>query len=160
MKKKQPSGNEKKAPFTAENRRAGFDVSVDATYEAGLVLTGDEVKSLRAGRATLQGGFIRFLGGGKKSDELPKLVVVGLHLAEADQPDRTRALLLNAKEIQEIVIQIQAKGKTAVPLKVYFKRGWAKLLIGVGSGRKKYDKRELLRQRDLDRQQATKLRGK
>lgn len=134
----------------AENRKANFDVQVQETYEAGLVLTGDEIKSIRAKRANLSGSYVKFLSG--------KPVLIGLHLSQAKDPERVRPLLLKAGEIAAIQEQLQAKGRAAVPLSLYLKRGWAKLLVGVGAGRRRYDKRELLRSRDLDRNQQHELK--
>lgn len=134
-----------KKRLSAQNRRASFDVAVQETYEAGLVLTGDEIKSIRADRMQLTGSYVRII-----SDEP---VVVGLHLSLAKEPDRIRKLLLHAKEVEAIRGALQAGGLTAVPVRLYLKRGWAKLEIGLGRGRKRYDKRELLKQRDLERQQ-------
>jgi SsrA-binding protein len=136
----------------ADNRRARFDLAVEETLEAGLVLTGDEIKSIRADRVQLTGAYVKLLKGKKK---LPRPVLVGMHLSLAKDPERTRDVLLKARELESLVEALNQKGKTAVPLNVHFKRGWAKLLLGVGKGRKKYDKRELLKQRDLERQQRS-----
>lgn len=127
----------------AENRRASFDVAVEQTFEAGLQLTGDEIKSIRHNHAQLNGAYIKFLSG--------RPILIGMHLSEAAEPERTRQLLLNEKEILEIDALLQAKGKAAVPLSLYFKGRWAKVNIGVGSGRKARDKRSLLRERDIAR---------
>lgn len=131
--------------IVAENRKARFDIAVDQTYEAGLSLTGDEIKSIRAGRAQLTGAYVKFWNGA--------LVLHGLHLAAAKQPDRTRALLLKQKEITEIETALRSKGVAAVALDVHFKGSWAKVLLGVGPGRKAHDKRVLLRERDLEREE-------
>lgn len=129
----------------AENRKARFDVAVAQTYEAGLSLTGDEIKAIRAGRAQLTGAYVKLWNG--------SMVLHGLHLATAKQPDRTRNLLLKAKEVLEIEEALRSKGVAAVALDVHFKGSWAKVLIGVGPGRKAHDKRALLRERDLDREE-------
>jgi len=147
----------KKLP-AAENRKAKFDVSIEQTFEAGIVLTGDEVKSVRANRMQLLGSYVKLMRGKKTKEELPEAVVVGLHLSLANDPERTRKLLLHSKELLEIEKMLATKGKVAVPLDLHFKRGWAKLSIGVGTGRKNYDKRELLKGRDLDRQQQAYLK--
>ncbi|HSI20116.1 MAG TPA: SsrA-binding protein, partial [Verrucomicrobiae bacterium] len=112
--------------------------------------TGDEIKSIRANRVQLTGAYVRLMQG---RGQLPKPVVIGVHLSLSKDPERTRALLLNAKELRMLVDEIGQKGKTAVPLDIHFRRGWAKLTIGIGKGRKRYDKRELLKTRDLDRQE-------
>ena len=144
----------------SDNKRARFDVAVEDSMEAGLVLTGDEIKSIRAGRAEISGAYIKLLYGGRNSNlgqrgesaVLPEVVLVGAHFQLAAVPDRSRKLLLHKKQITEIAEQLNEKGSTVVPLKLLLKHGYAKLEIGVGKGRKKYDKRELLKQRDLDRE--------
>jgi len=128
----------------ARNRKAGFDVAIQDTWEAGLMLTGDEIKSIRAGRVQLIGGYVRILNEGP--------VVLGIHLSLAKNPDRVRKLLLSKKEIEKLDSALRVKGKIAVPLDIHYKHGWAKLTIGIGVGRKAHDKRELLKKRDLDRQ--------
>ena len=134
----------------AENRKARFDVSVDQTMEAGMVLDGTEIKSVRAGRIQLTGAYVRLLAG--------KPVLIGMHLAQAGEPERIRQLLLHKKEISELKEAIQAGGKAVVPLKLYLHKGWAKLLIGIGSGRKTHEKRQLLRERDISREAQTELK--
>jgi SsrA-binding protein len=134
----------------AQNRKARFDVSVEETFEAGIVLTGDEIKSIRADRLQLTGGYVKLMRASK--NDLPQPVIIGLHLGVAKVPDRTRALLLKASEIRKIDEMLNAKGMTAVPLSVHFKRGFAKLLIGIGKGRKQHDKRQVLRERSMKRE--------
>lgn len=132
------------------NKKAGFDIAVEKTYEAGLVLKGDEIKSIRAERVQLTGSYLRFIQN--------KFVVIGTHLGLAKDPERTREVLLHQNEIEEIKKSIEAKGKVAVPLKMYFKKGWAKLEIGIGRGRKTHDKRELLKDRAVKKEQAGELK--
>ena len=139
-------------PTVADNRKARFDVSVEETLEAGIVLTSDEIKSIRAKRLQLTGAYVKLMRGGVESNRLPKAVLVGLHLSQAADPERTRPLLLHSKEIRFLEEQLSVKGKTAVPLNIHLKRGWAKVLIGVGSGRKQRDKRQLLKDRDVTRE--------
>ena len=134
----------------ALNRKAHFDVEVEQRFKAGLILTGDEIKSIRAGRMQLTGSYIRFLQKGP--------AVVGLHLSLAKEPERSRFLLLHAEEVKRLQELLQVKGKVAVPLEIFIEKGWAKLTIGVGVGRKKYDKRELLKKRDLERQEREQLK--
>jgi SsrA-binding protein len=129
----------------AENRKARFDVAVERVIEAGLVLTGDEIKSIRAGRVQLTGAYIKLLSG--------RPVVIGMHLSVAHDPERTRALLLSRRELAELAQELDQAGKTAVALDVHVRRGWAKLSIGVGTGRKRYDKRQLLKERDIEREE-------
>ena len=134
----------------AENRKANFDVAVEERIEAGLVLSGDEIKSIRADRIQLTGSFIRLVNGQVK--------VVGMHLSLAAEPERTRSILLHASEIETLRKALQIKGKVAVPLDVHFHKGWAKLTIGIGSGRKNRDKRQLLKERDQEREQRQELK--
>lgn len=145
MKNSKPTRKE----LSFENRKASFDVAVEQTYEAGLVLTGEEIKSIRAERAQLTGSYLKLHNG--------NLQVIGLQLSTAPDPQRLKKLLLNQAEIEQIKAAF-IKGKIAVPLKLYLKRGWAKLLIGVGTPRKKYDKRALLKQRDLQREASGELK--
>lgn len=139
-----------KKTVIAENRKASFDVRVEQTFEAGISLSGDEIKSIRAKRAQLTGGYVKFLSG--------RPVVIGLHLSLAKDPERTRFLLLKKKEIDEIDQALQTKGKVAVVLDLYLRGGWAKLTLGLGSGRRQFDKRELIKHRDLDRLQQSELK--
>jgi SsrA-binding protein len=133
----------------ARNRRGTFDIAIEETIEAGIVLTGDEIKSIRADRVQLTGAYVRLMRGKKL---LPRPVVVGMHLSLAAEPERTRELMLKGKELRDLHEKVAEKGMAIVPLDVHFKRGWAKVTIGVGKGRKKYDKRTLLRERDQERQ--------
>jgi SsrA-binding protein len=144
----------------AENRRARFDVAVEETLEAGISLTGDEIKSIRSERVQLTGAYVKLLYG-KNPQALPQVVVIGLHLGLAGEPERIRSLLLHAKEVRFLQEQLSVKGKTAVPLDLHMKRGWAKLTVGIGTGRKKGDKRNLLRERAVLRdQELVAKRGK
>ncbi len=144
----------------AENRRGLFNVAVEDTIEAGIVLSGDEIKSIRANRAQLTGAYVRLMYGGKTGMHvLPQVVVVGMHLADAADPTRTRPLLLHKKEVQYLQEQLGAKGRTAIPTRIYMSHGWAKLQIGIGTGRKSHDKRQLLKERDIDREQRAGLKG-
>ena len=140
-----------KSDFQALNKKAGFEVEVDWKVEAGLILRSDEIKSIRAKRVQLTGSFIKILQSGK-------CVMVGSHFSAAKEPDRAIPLLLNKKEIDKIRAELSEKGKTAVPLRIYLKKGWAKLEIGIGSGRKLYQKKELLKMRDIKREQEVDLK--
>lgn len=134
----------------AENRRARFDLEITETFEAGMVLSGDEIKSIRADRVQLTGAYVKLLRGNR---HLPRVVLLGVHMALAVDPERTRTLMLTKREVEQLAELISVKGMTAVPLNLHFKRGWAKVTIGVGKGRKTYDKRSLLRERDVERAQ-------
>jgi SsrA-binding protein len=128
------------------NRRAFHDYFIDERFEAGLVLSGSEVKSLRDHRAHLKDAYARFFG-----DEL---FLVGAHInpyAPASQfghdPIRTRKLLLHRREIERLRGKIQERGLTLVPLRLYWSKGRAKAELGLGRGKKQYDKRASIRER-------------
>lgn len=143
----------------AANRRAGFEVAVEHTYEAGIVLRGDEIKSVRADRVQLTGAYVKLMYGSKQGRRrLPQVALIGMHLALAADPQRTRLLMLHSKEVKELEDLLGTKGKTAVPLGLHFSHGWLKVKIGVGAGRKAYNKRELLKERDVERQQRAALK--
>ncbi|GAA0462771.1 SsrA-binding protein SmpB [Alkalibacillus silvisoli] len=134
----------------ATNRKARHDFHIEETFEAGMVLKGTEIKSIRAGRVNLKDSFARVHKG--------EVYVHNLHISEYTQgnqfnhePTRARKLLLHRKEINQLIGQTQQKGYSLVPLKMYIKNGVAKLLIGVGRGKKKYDKREDLKQKAMKR---------
>jgi SsrA-binding protein len=137
----------------AQNRKARHDYHIDDVIEAGLVLTGTEVKSLRAGRASLVDGFAEVLDN--------EVWLLGVHIPEYAQgtwnnhtPRRRRKLLLNRREIDRLASRVAERGLTIVPLALYFKDGKAKIEIGLGRGKKTYDKRQDLARRDADREVA------
>ena len=132
------------------NRKARFDYEIEDTYEAGMVLKGTEIKSIRNGKANIKDSYAII-----KNDEI---FLLNMHIAlykEGNQfnheETRTRKLLLHKKEIRKLKIKIEMEGYTLVPLKVYFKDGRAKVLIGVARGKKNYDKRETIKKRDIER---------
>jgi SsrA-binding protein len=136
----------------ATNRKARHDYHVEDVYEAGLVLTGTEVKSLRAGRASLVDGFASITDG--------EAWLEGVHIPEYTQgtwtnhePRRRRKLLLHRDEIAKLSAEVREQGMTLVPLQLYFKDGRAKVEIAVARGKKSYDKRQALRERQ-DRREA------
>ena len=142
----------------AENRRARHDYEILETLEAGLVLTGSEVKSLRQGRASIAESYAGEVAGALMLINATIPIYEGAR--ENHDPKRHRALLVSKKERNKLLGQIQRDGMTAVPLKLYFnKRGLAKLLLGLAAGRKKHDKREAIKQRDWDRQKSRLLKG-
>ena len=142
----------------AENRTAFHDYEILDRFEAGLVLTGVEIKAIRAGKVRLDGSFARFLGATK--DREPELFVVNLHLGVVDSdPTRSRKILMHRREIDKLRGQIEAKGLTVVPLSLYLKRGRAKVELGLGRGLKQHDKREKLRRRAIDRDIHRAIRG-
>lgn len=141
----------------ARNRRARHDYHIEDTFEAGLVLTGTEVKSLRAGRASLTEAFAQVSG-----DEL---WLHGLHIPEYAQgtwtnhdPRRTRKLLLHRKEIDRLASQVAERGFTIVPLSLYFSGGKAKVELALARGKRTYDKRHDLARRDAAREVDRALR--
>ncbi len=138
---------------TTVNRQAYHDYFIDETYEAGIALTGTEVKSIREGHINLRGAFARIKNG--------EVWLEGAHIAEYEQgtymnhvPTRPRKLLLHRREINRLLTSVQAKGLTLVPLKMYFKNNHAKLEIGLARGKKLYDKRQAIAKRDSDRELA------
>jgi SsrA-binding protein len=150
---------EKGRRVIASNRRARHDYTILKTYEAGIVLVGNEVKSLRAGHASLAGAFVQEEGG--------ELILHGLHIPEhaygrygtraLHQPRRTRKLLLHRSEIDKIIGRLGDAGVTLVPLSLYFTGGWVKAEIALARGRRSFDKRQVLAQRDADREIAREL---
>ncbi len=135
-----------------ENRRARRDYEILETYEAGLALKGTEVKSLRAGKADFTGAFARFIG-----DEL---WLENLYIAPYEKgsftnhdPRRRRKLLLHRHELNKLRGKVEQRGLTLVPLKIYFnERGYAKVLLGLARGRKAYEKKEVDKKRELERE--------
>lgn len=135
------------------NRQAYHDYFVDETFEAGVVLTGTEVKSIRAGKVNLRGAYARVKDG--------EVWLDGAHIAIYEQgtymnhePMRPRKLLLHHREITRLVGKVQAKGLTLVPLKLYFKDNHVKLELGLCRGKKLYDKRESIKERETQRELA------
>ncbi len=135
------------------NRRARFEYHIEETYEAGLALTGTEVKALRAGRASIQEAFARVEGG--------EVWLYHMHIPPYDagsifnhDPLRRRKLLLHRMEIRKLYGKARQKGYTLVPLRLYFRHGVAKIELGVARGKKAYDKREDIARRDAERQIA------
>ncbi|MEO5653874.1 MAG: SsrA-binding protein SmpB [Marmoricola sp.] len=140
----------------AQNRKARHDYHIDDTFEAGLMLVGTEVKSLRAGRATLVDGFGEIHQG--------EAFLHGVHIPEYTQgtwtnhePRRVRKLLLNRHEIDKIEGKINEKGFTLIPLSLYFLDGRAKVELGLARGKKTYDKRHALAERQADREKQQAL---
>ena len=136
----------------ATNKKARFDYEILDTLEAGLVLSGIEVKSIRNGTVRLKGGFITFHGNDAMltNVHIPKYKYTGAN--QERDPERSRKLLLKSKEIGYLRGKSLEKGLTIVPLSLYNSGRHIKLEIGVAKGKKKYDKRETLKKRDLDRE--------
>lgn len=134
-----------------QNRRASFDYELLDRFEAGVTLTGSEIKSLRAGGVTLGEAFARVKNG--------EVFLEGMHIPpykdasyNNHEPLRSRKLLLNKREIAEISKGLERKGLTLVPTRLYFKGGWVKLEVALGRGKKRYDKRQDEAKRDAQRQ--------
>ena len=143
----------------ARNRRARHDYIILNTFEAGLVLTGSEVKSLRDGKANLSDAYGIVRDG--------EIFIINLHISQYvrasynnHEPTRTRKLLLHKKEIGRLIGAIEKQGLTLVPLELYFKRGIAKVELALGKGKKLHDKRETERERDADREMARAVRSR
>jgi SsrA-binding protein len=137
--------------LVASNKKARHDYHIEDTYEAGLVLQGTEVKSLRQGRASLVDGFVDIDGG--------EAWLLGVHIPEYTQGTwtnhaarRKRKLLLNRAEIDKIERKVSEKGHTVIPLSLYFVKGRAKVEIGVAKGKKSWDKRQAIAERTADRE--------
>lgn len=135
----------------ANNKKAYHDYFVDEKYEAGLVLHGTEVKSLRMGKCSIKEAFIRIENG--------EVWVYGMHISPYEMgnifnkdPLRPKKLLMHRKEIDKLLGRIKEKGFTLVPLEVYFKEGRAKLELGLCRGKKLYDKRETIAKKDMHRE--------
>lgn len=142
----------------AENRKARHDYLIEETVEAGIALAGSEIKSVRAGRVNLREGYVRI--------ERGEAWLLNTHIATWPQagthfnhePIRPRKLLLHAEEISRLRAKVEQKGLTLVPLKMYFVRGRAKLEVAVARGKKLYDKRDAMAERDSQREMARALR--
>lgn len=134
----------------ATNRRATHDYVIEDRFEAGLILTGTEIKSIRAGRVNLREGYVQPQG-----DEL---WLVNIHIAPyqeagrfGHEPRRARKLLLHRRQINRLISRVQERGYTIVPLRLYLKRGRAKVEIGLAKGKRQYDKRQDIAKRESQR---------
>ena len=148
---------EQRQKDVAVNRRAFHDYFIDERYEAGLVLTGTEVKSLRTGRANLTDGYVRVDRG--------EAWLENVHISAYAQggyvnhePRRPRKLLLHAKEIASLVGKVRQRGYTLIPLRIYFSRNHAKVEVGLGRGKRQYDKRQALAEADAKREMERAVR--
>jgi len=147
-------------PTLATNKRANFDYDISDKYEAGLVLLGHEVKSIKTKHISLKGSYVTIK---KNQKKIPELYLINAHIplykhagaVKNYDPTRPRKLLLKKNEIKHLIGKKQEQGLTLVPIKIYTKRSFVKLEFGVGRGRKKYDKREQIKKKDLDRTART-----
>ncbi|HVY35430.1 MAG TPA: SsrA-binding protein SmpB [Caulobacteraceae bacterium] len=148
------------AKLIAENRRARFDYFLESTFEAGLVLTGTEVKALRLGRANIAESYA--------ATEGQEIVLVNAHIPEYGpanrfnhEPRRPRKLLLHRREIEKLLGAVRRDGRTLIPTKLYFNdKGFVKLELALAKGKKVHDKREATAERDWKRQQGRLMRDK
>ena len=134
----------------AQNKKVRHDYSIVDTIEAGIVLTGTEIKSVRAARIQLKDGYAQIKNG--------EAWLINVHIAPFEQgniwnqdPDRTRKLLLKKKQITKLQNDLKGTGMTLVPLKVYLKNGFTKVLLGIAKGKHDYDKRESIKRREQER---------
>lgn len=143
----------------AQNKKASHDYFIEDTYEAGMVLTGTEIKSVRQGRANINDAFATIRNG--------EMFIHNMHISPFEQgnihnpdPTRARKLLLHKVQIHKLLGQSKQEGYAIVPLKIYTRNGYAKLLIGLGKGKKQYDKRDTAAKRDAQRDIQRALREK
>ncbi|AOH57042.1 MULTISPECIES: SsrA-binding protein SmpB [Bacillaceae] len=134
----------------AQNKKAYHDFFIEQTFEAGIVLKGTEIKAIRAARVNLRDAFAKIENG--------EIYLYNMHVSPYEQgnqfnhdPLRTRKLLLHKKEISKLIGETKEAGYTIVPLKMYLKNGFAKVLIGLGKGKKQYDKRDDLKKKEAKR---------
>ena len=148
-----PAGATKEKPTKqiAENRKARFDYSIESTMEAGIQLVGSEVKAIRTGDVNLKDSFVSIVNG--------EAFVQNLHISiykassyNNHEPERRRRLLLNKTELTRLDRALSERGYSVIPLKLYFKGGWAKLEIGLAKGKKSADKRESIKTREANRE--------
>jgi SsrA-binding protein len=147
-------------PVIAQNRKAWHDYFIEEKYEAGLALHGWEVKSLRAGRAQLKEGYVVIEGG--------EAFLVGAHISPLlsasthvqPNPTRARKLLLHAEEIRKLIGAVERRGYTIVPLDLHWKRGHAKLEVGLARGKQAHDKRQDIKKRETEREMKRALKSR
>ena len=137
--------------IVCQNKKAAHEYFIEEVYDAGMVLLGPEVKSLRDGRANLVDSYARVKNG--------EVYLYNMHIGQypfahhmAMDPTRTRKLLLNKKEIKRLIGKTQIRGYSLIPIKVYFSKGWAKVDLALAKGKKKVDKRRALKEKDLKRE--------
>mgnify|MGYP002555024097 CR=1 FL=1 len=142
----------------ADNRKARHDFNIHETYEAGIALTGTEIKSIRQGKLNLKDSFCRIDKG--------ELLLYGVHISPYEQgnrfnhePERTRKLLMHKSEINKLIGKVQTKGYSLVPISLYFKGSLVKLELGIGKGKKLYDKRADIAKKDAERRMQIAMKG-
>ena len=158
---KPPKAEEKeeRRESIAKNRRARFDYTILDTWEAGIVLTGSEVKSLRDGKANISDAYAILKDG--------EVYLLNLHVSPYEkasffnhEPTRTRKLLLHKKEIKKLIGSVERQGLTLIPLELYFKRGRAKVALALGKGKQSHDKRADLKRKDDEREMQRAVRSR
>src|SRR5262245_36060094 len=156
---KAPPAKTNEIKSIARNKRARFDYEILERWEAGIVLTGTEVKSLREGKANIGDAYGIVRDG--------EVYLLNLHISPYErggyanhEPDRTRKLLLHKKEIRRLIGGVERQGLTLVPLELYFKNGVAKVTLALGKGKKLHDKRDTERRRDAEREMARTVRAR
>lgn len=154
MKKKDKDDGVK---VVCRNKRARHDYELSERYEAGIELTGSEVKSLRLGKANLTDAYARVADG--------EVWLINLHISpypfatyNNHDPDRKRRLLMHKKEIRKLFGRTQERGLALIPLSIYFKDGWAKVDLALGKGKRSYDKRQTLKRKDAEREMERAIR--
>ena len=150
--------NNNKDNVVAQNKKAHFDYEIIETFEAGIVLTGTEIKSIRRARINIRDGFARVRNG--------EVWLSNVHISPFDEgniwnvdPTRSRKLLLHKKQINKIAAEISQSGMSFVPLRVYIKDGFAKVLMGLAKGKKNYDKRETIKRKEQNRDIARQIKA-
>ena len=146
----------------AYNKRANFDYDISETYEAGMVLFGHEVKSIKSGQASLRGAFVTLKNAGHK---LPEVYLTNAHIPlykkasipKNYDPDRPKKLLIKKKEIKHLIGKKNEQGLTLVPIKLYNKGPKVKLSFGIAKGKKKYDKRQIIKKRESKNSRLMKI---
>jgi SsrA-binding protein len=144
----------------ATNRRARYDYFINETFEAGMVLLGSEIKSAREGRMSIAEGYVYIKNGEAwlENAHIPQYAPAGEH--GQHDPTRSRKLLLKKKQLEHLDDQAHRDGQTIVPLKVYIKNRVAKLLVGVGKGKRQVDRRNTIKERDAKREMDRAMRSK
>ena len=152
-----PEKKQSEIKVIADNRKARHDYHILDTYESGMVLKGTEVKSIRNNRVSIRESYAQFKG--------KELYIINMHIAPYKfgnrfnlEPKRDRKLLLHEKELKKLKTQIEAKGLTLVPLRLYFRKGFAKLEIALVRGKKLYDKRQDLKKKAIKREMERELK--
>lgn len=143
--------------IVCRNKKARHDYQLEERFEAGMVLTGTEVKSLRMGKANLVDAYARIIDG--------EVWLIKAHISPYPfthygnhEPERKRKLLLSSKEIKKIFGKTQERGQALIPLSIYFRKGWAKVELALAKGKRAYDKRQTLKQKEADREVARAIR--